>query len=163
MYQAIVNHPANQVAQPLERATYDAMYEVFEQIARFWGNLPDPAAYRSRLEAFMDNRIRLHPEYAGYYVAAAATMSRLVQEQGKEAAYDTLFTDKAANQAPPQTPLALVRQKVSNEFIAFQVSQGGFKRYSGAINYPSFIAGAYIPGEHAPYRTPDQASQENQA
>lgn len=153
MYQQPVNHPANLATQELARDVYESMFVIFDQICSFWGNLSHPEEYKSRLFAFMDNRIKLHPEYKSIYIAAQQTMSQLVNDMGKEAAYQLLFTSQEANHAPPETPLALVRQKVSNEFIAFQVSQGGFKAFSGAINYPSFIAGAYIPGQAAPYRT----------
>lgn len=153
MYSTMVNHPANQFVKPLERHTYDAMFEVFEQICLFWGNLADPQSYRSRLEAFMDNRIRLRPEYADIYRLAETLLKEMSQGLGKPAAYERLFTDPEANQGATETPLSVVRQRVSNEFIAFQVSQGGFKVFSHAINYPSFIAGAYVPGEPAPYRT----------
>jgi len=153
MYQHPINHPANLGAEPLAAPVYEAMYGLFEHICHFWGNLDDPRQYRSRLFVFMDNRIRLHPEYRSIYAHARLTLEELVESLGEEQAYRTLFTDPAANQAPPQTPLALTRQKVSNEFIAFQVSQGGFKRFTGAINYPGYIAGAFIPGEPAPYRT----------
>jgi hypothetical protein len=151
MYQSTVKHPANLVMPPLAPAVYEAIYEIFVQICEHWGNLPHPEQHRSRLYAFMDNRINLHPEYQGIYQAAALTMRNLKEEMGKKAAYTFLFTDQDANQAPPETALALVRQKVSNELISFQVAQGGFKRFTGALNYPSYIAGAYIPGEPAPY------------
>jgi hypothetical protein len=153
MYQKQVNHPANLGAQPLETEVYEAMFELFEQICSFWSNLNNPSQFKSRLFVFMDNRIRLHPEYRSIYSHAKTTMDNLVKDMGKADAYKTLFTDTAANQAPPETPLALTRQKVSNEFIAFQVTQGGFKTFTGAINYPGYIAGAFIPGEPAPYRT----------
>jgi len=154
MYQNSINHPANKDSEPLASEVFDAMFDLFAQICAFWNNLDDPGQYRSRLFTFMDNRMRLRPEYRGYYISARQTMIELVATMGKDEAYRKLFTDPSANQSPPTTPLALVRQKVSNEFVAFQVSQGGFKAFTGAINYPNFIAGAYVPGEHAPYRTP---------
>ncbi len=159
MYKQAINHPANRASQPLSTEVYEAMYELFEQICVFWGNLENPHEYKSRLFAFMDNRVRLRPEYKSIYTSARLTMMDMVATMGKQKAYETLFTDKAANQAPPETPLALVRQKVSNEFIAFQVSQGGFKAFSGAINAPGYIGGAFVPGEPAPYRTGKEDAQ----
>ncbi|MBB5020466.1 hypothetical protein HNQ59_003786 [Chitinivorax tropicus] len=159
MYQQTLNHPANLHGQPLTAGVYQAMYQLFEQICLFWGNLDNPEQYQSRLFAFMDNRIRLHPEYKDIYTSAQHTLDELINALGQQAAYQLLFTDQAANQAPPTTPLAMVRQKVSNEFIAFQVSQGGFKAFSGAINYPSFIAGAWVPGQPAPYRTAEEKTK----
>ncbi|MHB9429301.1 hypothetical protein ACYHND_16040 [Pseudomonas amygdali pv. morsprunorum] len=159
MYQQKINHPANLGAEPLATEVYEAMFELFEYICSFWNNLDNPQQFKSRLFVFMDNRIRLHPEYRSIYSSARLTMDELISSMGKADAYKMLFTDAAANQAPPQTPLALVRQKVSNEFISFQVSQGGFKAFSGAINYPGYIAGAFIPGEPAPYRDIEEAAQ----
>lgn len=159
MYQQTVNHPANRGSQPLSAEVYEAMFGLFVQICHFWGNLDAPEQYRSRLLAFMDNRIRLHPEYRSIYASAKRTMDEMIAKMGQAEAYRTLFTDKAANQAPPETSLALVRQKVSNEFIVFQLSQGGFKAFTGAINYPSFIAGAFVPGKPAPYRTAQGAAR----
>ena len=97
MYQQQVNHPANLGAEPLATEVYEAMYEVFEQISTFWGNLPAPQQYKSRLFVFMDNRIRLHPEYRSIYTQAKHTLDALIAEVGKAQAYKTLFTD------PPPT------------------------------------------------------------
>lgn len=159
MYQQQVNHPANIGAEPLAPEVYEGMFELFEHICSFWANLDDPQSFKSRLFVFMDNRIKLHPEYRSIYSHAKQTLDDLIQKLGKAEAYKTLFTDPAANQAPPETPLALARQKVSNEFIAFQVSQGGFKAFTGAINFPGYIAGAFIPGEPAPYRALGESAQ----
>ena len=76
-------------------------------------------------------------------------MIELVDTMGKDNAYRTLFTDKSANQSPPVTPLALVRQKVSNEFVAFQVSQGGFKvlRHSAATQTGQFHCAIFGKGQ----------------
>jgi hypothetical protein len=162
MDQTYVNHPANRDIQPLPTDVYEAMFEIFEQICSFWGNLDNPESYKTRLFDFMNNRIKLRPEYWGTYSSARHTMNEMISAMGKAEAYKKLFTDIAANDGPPETPLALVRQKVSNEFIAFQVSQGGFKAFSGAltyINYPNYTAGAYILGEPAPYRTDQEVAQ----
>ncbi|WPN20917.1 hypothetical protein [Pseudomonas marginalis] len=159
MYQQQINHPANLSAEPLPPEVYEAMFDLFEHICHFWDNLDNPQNFKSRLFVFMDDRIRLHPEYRSFYIQANQTLDELVERLGEAAAYKMLFTDTAANQAPPQTPLSLVRQKVSNEFIAFQVSQGGFKAFTGAINYPGYIAGAFIPGEPVPYRTGQEGAQ----
>jgi hypothetical protein len=79
-------------------------------------------------------------------------MDELIAERGEEAAYALLFTDPGALETPPRTPLALVRQCVSNEFVAWQLALGGFKSW-GAENYCGYIGGAFIPGQPAPYRT----------
>jgi hypothetical protein len=114
--------------------------------------MDDPEPYRSQLYTFMLNRISLRPIYQSYYVLAKTVMDELITTYGEEQAYVFLFTDKDAAQSPPETPLAVTRQKVANEFMALQLSLGGFKAW-GAINYCGFIGGPNIPGQPAPYRT----------
>ncbi|GAA3533677.1 hypothetical protein [Zobellella aerophila] len=155
MYQQQVRHPLTQSLDSLDGETFEAMFELFRQIGIFWRNLDDAEAYRSRLYAFMQNRINLRPIYHQYYQLARQTLDQLIAEQGQEQAYRLLFTDAQANQPPAETPLAVTRQKVSNEFVTFQLAQGGFRVF-GADNYPGFIGGANIPGQPAPYRTAEE-------
>jgi len=151
MYQKQIQSPVADNIPALQQETFDSMFALFEQIGIFWNNLDDAEQYRSRLVAFMQNRIKLRPIYREYYVLAAKTIKQLIEEHGEQLAYQLLFTDKQANQPPADTPLAITRQKVSNEFVTFQLAQGGFKSF-GAENYPGFIGGANIPGKPAPYR-----------
>lgn len=152
MYQQHINHPVTKLLQPLDKAVYNSMYQLFEHICSFWDNLSNPEEYQSRLFVFMENRMRLRPEYREYYYLAKVVIDELIIRYGEEEAYEFLFTDKQANQKPPESSLAVVRQKVSNEFVTFQVAQGGFKVF-GPQNSLGYIGGAYIPGEPAPYRT----------
>lgn len=146
-------HPLSAKLAPLETSTLDAMYQIFEQIGKFWDNVADSSVYKTRLFAFMGNRIDIDPLYRQYYTTAQATMADLVAQHGTDKAYEILFTDASANRSPPSTPLAITRQKVSNEFIALQLSLGGFQAFGGALNYPGYFGGANVPGAPAPYRT----------
>ncbi|MEH6461747.1 hypothetical protein [Chitinimonas sp. JJ19] len=152
MYQTPAKHPLSAELPALDDATYAAMWALFCHIGKYWQNMPDPEPFRSQLYSFMLNRINLRPVYRDYYLFAAATLRGLIEQHGEDGAYAFLFTDTDANKAPPETALAVTRQKVANEFMALQLSLGGFKAF-GAINYCGFIGGANIPGQAAPYRT----------
>lgn len=153
MFEGKTQHPLSAHLAPLEVSTLNAMWQLFTQIGKFWQNLEASADYQSQLTAFMGNRIDFDPLYHQYYTTAQQVIEQLIQEHGQEGAYTFLFTDPTANQSPPSTPLAITRQKVSNEFIALQLSLGGFKAFGGAINYPGYFGGANVPDEPAPYRT----------
>lgn len=131
------------------------MWRLFQAIGRFWGSTEDIETYRSRFHGFLLNRIALNPLYKYFYLSAQEVMADLVVRYGQEeAAYRFLLTDGDANQPPPETPIQSARQRVANEFISIYLALGGFKNF-GAINYPGYFGGANIPGEKAPYRTPD--------
>ncbi len=134
----------------LDAETIDGLWELFLAICGRWQNTRDPLSMRSRLLGFLSNRIELHPEYVSHYRSALTAIADLRREHG-ERAYEELFTSAKASNAPPQTPLQIARQLVSNEFIALQLSLGGFKEFTGAINYPGYIAGWNGDGP-APYR-----------
>ena len=150
-YNEEVNHAASTEEVTIPPALFDAMYELFVQIGVFWQNMEHPEAHRTGLLTFMNNRISVDPTYLYEYKNAAEVIEELTYEYGKDKAYEILFTDPTALYNPPQTRLARARQKVSNEFITFQLSAGGFKAY-GAKNWPGYIAGGNIPGD-TPYRT----------
>ena len=147
-------HPLSTELAPLSKETFDAMWEVFVHIGKFWQNMDEPTPYKSLLYSFMLNRINLRPIYREYYFIAEKAMKELIKEKGgdKDKAYEYLFTDRDAAKTPPETLIALTRQVVANEFMALQLSLGGFKAF-GAKNYCGYIGGAYIPGQPAPYRT----------
>lgn len=152
MSQAFLHHPGNQISGPLDPEVYDSMYQIFANICTFWNNLDNPDSYRSGLYTFMDNRMKLRPQYQQYYQLAHITMNEQIKELGKQAAYKKLFTDTSLTDKHNNDPMAVTRQKVSNEFITFQIDQGGFKVF-GATNDTGNISGAYIPGEPIPYRS----------
>jgi hypothetical protein len=149
-------HPLSRTLAPTDSDTRAAMWQLFDQIGRFWCNVADSTPYRSRLYSFMDNRIDFDPLYKQYYATAQKVMADLIAQRGEGPAYEFLFTDAAANQTPPSTLLALTRQKVSNEFIALQLSLGGCLAF-GATNYPGYFGGANVPGMPPPYRTFENA------
>lgn len=150
MYTSIV-HGLDKENGALTTEVYDAMFEIFSNICSHWNNLDHPEEYRSRLYTFMDNRMKLRPQYQQYYQIAMLAMKREVEQLGEQKAYQKLFTDSSLLTPHNNDPLAITRQKVSNEFITFQLSQGGFKSFK-AINTESYIGGAYVPGQQAPYR-----------
>lgn len=135
----------------LDQETLDTLWTLFEQIGVFWRNVEDSAPMKSRWLTFLANRIRSNPTYAYEYRRGAALMRRIVADLG-EGAYPYLFTSSVAMISPPSTPLARLRQLVSNEFIELQLSLGGFASF-GAKNYPGYFGGAHIPGQLVPYRT----------
>jgi hypothetical protein len=146
-------HPLSVNLPPLEGTVLNAMYQLFSQIGKFWRNIDDSSPYQARLFTFMANRIDIDPMYQQYYQTAQQVIEQLITQYGVDGAYQFLFTDATANQSPPTTPLAIARQKVSNEFIALQLSLGGFHAFGGALNYPGYFGGANVPGAPAPYRT----------
>ena len=152
MYQVRAKHPLSNDLSVLDEAVFDSMWSLFCQIGQYWQNMDDPTPYRLQLYSFMLNRMSLRPIYRNYYITAAAVIHQLIEQYGEQQAYVVLFTDTEANKSPPETPLALTRQKVSNEFVALQLALGGFRSF-GAINYCGYIGGANIPGQPVPYRT----------
>lgn len=152
MYQTPAIHPLSEDLPPLPDEVFDVLWEIFSQIGQFWQNMLDPSPFRIQVYNFVINRINLRPIYRDYYASAPAVIKQLKDELGPVKAYEFLFTDTAANVAPPQTPVAVVRQSIVNELIAFQLALGGFKAL-GAVNYLGYIGGANIPGQQVPYRT----------
>jgi len=155
MYQDKAKNPVIDNDIRLDEPTFEAMWELFEAIGIFWGNLPDSGIHRSRLRSFMVNRIALIPLYAEYYSVAREVIDALVvaYEGNRGAAYERLFTDADANRAPPSTRLGLARQMVANEFITLQMALEGFRAF-GAENWPGFFGGANELGR-PPYRPKD--------
>lgn len=130
----------------------EAMFNLFVAIGTFWQLGDDPAQYRTRLPAFMANRISLDPKYVGYYALAKRVIDGLIADKGEAAAYEYLFTSKP--RTPPKQPtteLEYVQYYVANEFIAYRLALGGFAAF-GATNYRGYFGGANIPGQPAPYR-----------
>jgi len=144
-------HSAGFENDQLETETVESMWLLFAAICARWQNIAEPLTMKTRFLGFLSNRIELHPEYVSHYRTAATVITELREVHG-DGAYEFLFTDPNANIAPPQTPLHITRQLVSNEFIALQLSLGGFKEFTGAINYPGYIAGWNGDGP-SPYRT----------
>lgn len=152
MKESPLNLPGDHQTQDIDQCTLDSMFEVFYQICVYWDNLKSPENHKDQLLSFMINRIRLRPEYFQYYQLAATTMSSRVKDLGVIEAYKDLFTNPIYNQPHNNAPLAITRQKVSNEFIIFQSNQGGTNAF-GPKNSLGYISGAYISGQSIPYRS----------
>lgn len=152
MYQRSMQHPLSATLLPVEDLVFESMWELFTKIGTHWKNMNDPSPFKSRLFGFMLNRIKLDPLYGQYYSSTRTVINELKEKLGEEQAYLFLFTDGEVNIPPPETLIAIARQKVANEFMALQLSLGGFKAF-GARNYNGYIGGANIPGRRATYRT----------
>lgn len=152
MYQKAAIHPLSEDLSPISNDVFDLLWEIFSQIGKFWQDMDDPSPYRIQVYNFVLNRMNLRPIYHDYYTSAPAVIKQLKDQLGQDKAYEFLFTDQASNVSPPQTPVAVVRQHIVNEFIAFQLALGGFKAF-GAVNYCGYFGGANIPGKQVPYRT----------
>lgn len=150
--QTIVRHPLSDNAPEINTELFDSMWALFASIASYWGSMDDISLHRTQLLNFMINRIKLDPLYLGYYTATASVLKDLTEKLGA-GAYEELFTNTAAGtETPPQTPMGIARQRVSNEFVSLHLAIGGFKAF-GAVNYPGFIGGPNIPRSAPPYRT----------
>jgi hypothetical protein len=152
MYQQAARHPLSINLPPLSDEVFESMWQLFVHIGTFWQNMDNPEPLKPMFYTFLLNRINLYPIYQEYYRIAKQVMDLLIAEYGEEQAYELLFTDADAAKSPPETPVALTRQAVANEFMAWQLALGGFKAW-GATNYCGYIGGGYIPGNPAPYRT----------
>lgn len=119
-------HFAGFAEEQLDAETVESMWQLFIAICVRWQNVAEPLTMKTRFLGFLSNRIELHPEYVSHYRTAAAVITELREVHG-EGAYEFLFTNPEANSTPPQTPRQITRQLVSNEFIALQLSLGGFK------------------------------------
>ena len=151
MNEARMRHPVNELAPALSDETFEAMWQVFVQICRHWGNVQDPEPMRSRVRVFIDNRIEVNPLYREYYRVAQHWLRGQIAQLGEARAYETLFTDPAGLATPPVTAFQYTRQFVANELIALQLSLGGCLAW-GARNDPGYFGGANVPGQAAPYR-----------
>jgi len=150
--QTIAKHPLSDSAPELSTELFESMWALFASIGSYWGTMTNASLHRTQLLNFMANRIKLDPLYLEYYATAAKVVKDLTEKLGA-GAYQELFTNTVAGtETPPQTPMGIARQRVSNEFVSLQLALGGFMAF-GAVNYPGFICGPNIPGAVPPYRT----------
>jgi hypothetical protein len=150
--QTIAKHPLSDSAPEISPELFESMWALFAMIANYWGIMNDAGLHRTQLLNFMINRIKLDPLYLGYYISTANVLKDLIEKLGA-GAYQELFTNAAAGtETPPQTPMGIARQRVSNEFVSLHLALGAFKAF-GAVNYPGFVGGPNIPGVAPPYRT----------
>ena len=143
----------NEKKTVLDEKLFEVMLELFTQIGIFWQNTPENSSLRTDLYGFIRNRISIDPNYLTEYENAVHVLNLFKQDYNTvEEAYAAFFTAPEGLESPPKSILAFARQKVSNEFISFQLSIGGFKSF-GAKNYLGFIGGSNQKGKPAPYRT----------
>lgn len=142
----------------INESIFESMYELFTHIGIFWKNTPENHDLKTDLFTFMTNRISTDSSYIDEYINAKFVLDEMIKEHGgdKNQAYADFFTSPEGLQNPPKSKLAKARIRVSNEFIAFQLTMGGFAAF-GAKNHPGYIAGAFIPGETPPYRSKESS------
>jgi hypothetical protein len=137
----------------LDQATAEVIWRLFLAICARWQNVAEPEKMKSRVAAFLLNRIQMDTCYSAEYRDAAQVLDELQARLGSwEAACEFLLSDPGANMAPPSSKLQRARQKVANELCALQLALGGFAAFGGAKNYPGFISGVNGDGP-VPYRT----------
>jgi hypothetical protein len=152
MYQKRARNVLSPTAPVPKDDVEEAMFHLFVAIGGFWQLADDPAQYRSRLSAFMANRISLDPKYHDYYALAKGVIDGLIADNGEGPAYEYLLTNKPrAKPVAPTTEIEFVQCYVANEFVAFRLAVGGFAGF-GATNYRGFFGGANIAGQPVPYR-----------
>lgn len=150
--QPLAKHPLSDSSPEVPKDIYDSMWALFVAICKYWGTIADPEPHRTQLLNFMLNRKKLNPLYGGYYATASDVLRRMHEQHG-DTAYEMLFTDKAAAaEDPAVSPLAVTRQRVSNELVALHLAVGGFKAF-GASNYCGYVGGPNLRGQEPPYRT----------
>jgi hypothetical protein len=151
-YNIAARHFAGLEENALTPETVAGFWRLFVAICRQWDNVADPSTMQTRFRGFLGNRVERNPSYVMEYRNAVAVIAELTQERGEQEAYNFLLTNAEAAHSPPETPLQRARQRVANEFINLQLSLGGFRAFTGARNYPGYIAGVNGSGP-APYRT----------
>lgn len=146
-------------ATSLADADRRALWELFVEIGRCWGNLEhDSAGGKSSWLEFIESKTQSPPSYIGEYRSAVTVVQELVAIYGREAAYTMLFLRSGIPPGPPTTRLAHAKRFVVDEFIRVQIVGGGFRGFGrpAPVNYNGFIAGsrynrkqrstAWIPG-----------------
>lgn len=143
----------------LTAAQREALWEIFVEIGRCWGNFDDDSAnVHSSWSEFIEAKTQQPPSYVGEYANAVAVVQELVQMYGREDAYRQLFLHSGIPSGPPVTRLAHAKRYVVDEFIRVQIVAGGFKGFvtPSPANYNGYVGGsrynrlprvaAYVPG-----------------
>lgn len=136
----------------------DALWDLFVEIGRCWGNLADDSiGVKSSWLEFVHVKTTDEPSYVGEYQNAIAVVQELVELYGPEHAFALLFLRNGIPPGAPTTRLAHAKRYVVDEFIRVQIVAGGFKGFGDPhpLNYNGFIGGsrynrlprvrAYIP------------------
>jgi hypothetical protein len=129
----------------------EKLWEIFVEIGRAWGNVPDDSAgLRSSWLEFIEAKTTRSPSYVGEYANAVSVMQELVGAFGREWAYQQLFFNSGISaKDPPVTRLAHLKRYVVDEFIAVQITASGFRGFADNIfspnrplNYAGFVRGS---------------------
>lgn len=131
-------------------STREKLWEIFVEIGRAWGNVPqDSAGLRSSWLEFIESKTTQPPSYVGEYVNAVAVMQELVEELGRQQAYQQLFFASGVGAGPALTRLAHAKTFVVDEFIKVQITASGFRGFADKefstnrpLNYAGFIRGS---------------------
>lgn len=134
----------------LSASTREKLWEIFVEIGRTWGNVPqESAGLRSSWLEFIDCKTTRPPSYIGEYVNAVAVMQELVEVLGRATAYQLLFFASGVAPGPSLTKLAHLKTFVVDEFIKVQITASGFRGFASSIhspnrslNYAGFIRGS---------------------
>lgn len=149
-------------ASDLSEADRGALWELFVEIGRCWGNMDDDSAsIRSSWLEFIEAKTQYTPSYVGEYRNAVTVMRELVELYGHDEAYAFLLLRNGIPAGPPTTRLAHMKRFVVDEFIRVQVVAGGFKGFGKPAprNYNGYVGGsrynrlsrvtAWVPGTDA--------------
>ena len=131
-------------AKFITHATREALWRIFVEIGRQWGNLADEsAAVKSSWLEFIQAKVGHEPSYAGEYGNAAAVLQEL-EELYQDRAFSLLFFDSGVSGGPPTTRLAHLKRYVVDEFIRVQVVASGFKGFGTvrSLNYKGYVGGS---------------------
>jgi hypothetical protein len=146
-------------ADSLSEADRAALWHLFVEIGRCWGNLDDDSAsVKSSWLEFIEAKTTTTPSYFGEYRNAVTVMRELVDQYGHVQAYAFLLLRSGIPDGPPTTRLAHLKRYVVDEFIRVQVVAGGFKGFGkpSPVNYNGYVGGsrfnrlqrstAWVPG-----------------
>lgn len=125
----------------------ETLWIIYTYIRQRWQ--AEDGMSEAQLKLIVDGKIRLYPDYAGYYAAAVTEYRRLLAQTGdRNRALDILYTE---NQLPnPKLPDVATR--VLGEFMTYHVAFGGFRTY-GFENFPGWMGGGSYQQVPPPYRT----------
>lgn len=148
----------DQEDETLTETSKRALWDIFVEIGRCWGNLPDDSiSVKSSWLEFVHAKTDDEPSYVGEYVNAIAVMQELIEMYGAEHAFTLLFLRNGIAPSAPTTRLAHAKRYVVDEFIKVQIVAGGFRGFGSPhpLNYAGYIGGsrynrlprvrAYIP------------------
>jgi len=154
MYETKARHPLSPpTPDPLPQTVYESMWSMFLAIGEMWLLKDDPQPYRLRFRTFLENRIALHPLYAGYYLSTALLIDDLTAQADADAAWQLIFFNRnPLNLEFNPSLLEAVQTHVADEFIARRVALGSFADF-GAEAYQGYMAaGANLRNEPPHYR-----------